>query len=191
MSLPKIIITTNKAILDALIEQYNLVLFKTKDDNLIFKPWLWNETLLVLYREDNISLILEYLFDNHLYEQIIYLWTAKKLSNQDLKEWDIVIPNTYITDKSDFAIFSTNTTWENYDLKKFWLILNWINLTAYKNEKWSNTDYKADIIDDEVYEFVKTIKKKNELENTIILKLITKDSTKILKESLAVVDFFL
>ena len=191
MELPKIFITTNQNIFEWLLERFNLILLKREDNISVYKPWLTNENVLVITWEDTLINITNYLFDNYLFDEIIYIWTSKILSNIDIREWDVVIPNTFITDKSDFVIFSTKITWESYDLRKFWLILSWVNLTRYKNETWENTDFEADTIDNEVYDFVKIVKDRDSLEKTTILKIIGNEDSPIIKESIVVIDFFL
>jgi len=54
-----------------------------------------------------------------------YCLFSKHLDNNDLQIWDIMIPNTFI-DSSNKPMFLEYSIWENYDMKKFWLILNWI-----------------------------------------------------------------
>lgn len=192
MDFPKIIITTKEEIFKELIDKFSFVLLKREGDTSIYKPWISKENILLVFSDNKLVESTEYIFNNYLFEELIYLWTAKRLSNMDIKDWDVIIPNTFITDSSDFAIFNTNTIWENYDFKKFGLLLSWVSLTSYKNIKWANTDFAADIIDDEVYDFVKLLKDKEELERVNILKIIySQNNPELIKNAISVIDFFL
>lgn len=171
MDLAIIIITSQKIILDNILWEYNLIKENTDSKNEIFKGKINQKNIILLYNED----ILEagkYIKENYLYEKIIYLWISEILPSSELQELDIIIPNTFLKEEKE-AIFVENFIWENYDLNKFRLFLNWISYSKGKNNK--EEEQLGDIIDEEIYDLLSFFKEQNMLELIIPIKFLSQD----------------
>jgi hypothetical protein len=150
----------------------------------------------LIFCENNIKKATKYLLDNYIFEKIIYIWIAKVLNDIDLNDWDVVIPNTFLNWKNGDSIFVSDYVWLNYNLKKFWLMMNGVCLTSLvypidDSEFW--VEMYGDIIDNEVYFFADILSQKWFLEDSVILKIVDENDTfdSDLKESLIILDFFI
>ncbi len=154
MQLTKAIITAMKEEADLIIKKYNLVEIKSDKIPKTVRIFEWERKDFEEDTTDKIVLVLAwigkiaaslattYLLENYLVNKIINIWIAGNLDNSwDIKIWDVFIPNTFIQhdlylpfdwDHLDYAkkpIFLDFAVWENFDLTKFWLIMNWVCLT--------------------------------------------------------------
>ena len=109
----------------------------------------------------------------------------------DLKVWDVILPNTFIQqdmylpfewEHLDYAkkpIFLEYAIWENYDLQKFWLILNWVCATwdefVDNRERMSElrNDFWADICEMEAFAILTTAREYGILDKCIVIKAIS------------------
>ena len=149
MNLTKAIITAMKEEAELIIKKFNLKETKSLRNIKIFewtRSWDdWEENLvLVLWWIWKIqaAIATTYLLENYSVDKIINIWIAGNLTGNDLKVWDVLLPNTFIQQDMylpfewshlDYAkkpIFLEYAIWENYDLQKFWLILNWVCVTG-------------------------------------------------------------
>lgn len=160
----KIVLTTNKKILNIAISNYNLEKIINEYDLDIYE---WNlaqneeteKIVFARYDINNIELLFQYISENYIYQKIVEIDDSKIFLNFELKSGDIVIPNTFISLKDENkAFFYDIVIWENYDLLKFWLVLNGICLSVWDKKvddlQDLKEDFYADIIDKNSYDLI-------------------------------------
>ena len=198
MNLTKAIITAMKEEAELVIKKFNLKETKSLKNIKIFewtRSWDdWEENLvLVLWWIWKIqaAIATTYLLENYSVDKIINIWIAGNLTGNDLKVWDVLLPNTFIQQDMylpfewshlDYAkkpIFLEYAIWENYDLQKFWLILNWVCVTGDefvdKEERISKlrVDFWADICEMEAFSILSVAREYNMLDKCIVIKAIS------------------
>ena len=198
MNLTKAIITAMKEEADLIIKKFGLKETKSLKNIKIFewtRSWDdWEENLvLVLWWIWKIqaAIATTYLLENYSVDKIINIWIAGNLTGNDLKVWDVLLPNTFIQQDMylpfewshlDYAkkpIFLEYAIWENYDLQKFWLILNWFFVTGDyfvdKEERLSKlrVDFWAVICEMEAFAFLTTAREYGILDKCIVIKAIS------------------
>lgn len=198
MNLTKAIITAMKEEAELIIKKFNLKETKSLKNIKIFewtRSWDdWEENLvLVLWWIWKIqaAIATTYLLENYSIDKIINIWIAGNLTGNDLKVWDVLLPNTFIQQDMylpfewshlDYAkkpIFLEYAIWENYDLQKFWLILNWVCVTGDefvdKEERISKlrVDFWADICEMEAFSILSVAREYNMLDKCIVIKAIS------------------
>ena len=198
MNLAKAIITAMKEEAELIIKKFNLKETKSLKNIKIFewtRSWDdWEENLvLVLWWIWKIqaAIATTYLLENYSVDKIINIWIAGNLTGNDLKVWDVLLPNTFIQQDMylpfewshlDYAkkpIFLEYAIWENYDLQKFWLILNWVCVTGDefvdKEERISKlrVDFWADICEMEAFSILSVAREYNMLDKCIVIKAIS------------------
>ncbi len=174
----KIILSSNQRILEIAIAKYNLKKINNENDLDIFEANIKNEEetekIVFIKIFKNIDLVFNHIEENYIYNKIINIDDAKIFLNFELKSGDIVIPNTFTSlNDENKAFFVDSVIWENYDLLKFWLILNGICLSVW-NKKVDDLeelkeDFYADIIDVNSYDL---IEKNTKLNNDSIFSAI-------------------
>lgn len=187
----KIILSSNQRILEIAIAKYNLQKINNENDLDIFEVNIKNEEetekLVFIKIFKNIDLVFNHIEENYIYQKIINIDDSKVFLNFELKSGDIVIPNTFISlSNENKAFFVDSVIWENYDLLKFWLILNGICLSVW-NKKVDDLenlkeDFYADIIDVNSYDL---IEKNTKLNNDSIfssIKIVVWDEEEFLDE---------
>lgn len=198
MNLTKAIITAMKEEAELIIKKFNLKETKSLK-NIKILEWTrswddWEENLvLVLWWIWKIqaAIATTYLLENYSVDKIINIWIAGNLTGNDLKVWDVLLPNTFIQQDMylpfewshlDYAkkpIFLEYAIWENYDLQKFWLILNWVCVTGDefvdKEERISKlrVDFWADICEMEAFSILSVAREYNMLDKCIVIKSIS------------------
>lgn len=198
MNLTKAIITAMKEEAELIIKKFNLKETKSLKNIKIFewtRSWDdWEENLvLVLWWIWKIqaAIATTYLLENYSVDKIINIWIAGNLTGNDLKVWDVLLPNTFIQQDMylpfewshlDYAkkpIFLEYAIWENYDLQKFWLILNWVCVTGDefvdKEGRISKlrVDFWADICEMEAFSILSVAREYNMLDKCIVIKAIS------------------
>lgn len=198
MNLTKAIITAMKEEAELIIKKFNLKETKSLKNIKIFewtRSWDdWEENLvLVLWWIWKIqaAIATTYLLENYSVDKIINIWIAGNLTGNDLKVWDVLLPNTFIQQDMylpfewshlDYAkkpIFLEYAIWENYDLQKFWLILNWVCVTGDefvdKEERISKlrVDFWADICEMEAFSILSVAREYNMLGKCVVIKAIS------------------
>lgn len=198
MNLTKAIVTAMKEEADLIIKKFDLKETKSLKNIKIFE-WtrVWDDW------EENIVLVLwwiwkiqaaiatTYLLENYSVDKLINIWIAWNLTGNDLKVWDVILPNTFVQqdmylpfewEHLDYAkkpIFLEYAIWENYDLQKFWLILNWVCATW--DEFVDNrdrmlelrNDFWADICEMEAFAILTTAREYGILDKCIVIKAIS------------------
>ena len=198
MNLTKAIITAMKEEADLIIKKFGLKETKSLKNIKIFewtRSWDdWDEKLVLFLWwiwKIQAAIATTYLLENYSVDKIINIWIAGNLTGNDLKVWDVLLPNTFIQQDMylpfewshlDYAkkpIFLEYAIWENYDLQKFWLILNWVCVTGDefvdKEERISKlrVDFWADICEMEAFAILTTAREYGILDKCIVIKAIS------------------
>lgn len=172
----KVIQTNNNNIKNEIIKTFSLDL-KEKIDDLEIYSKLIDEANIVLIFGENIKNIISYATKNFEVIQFFHLWTALSLDDLDTLEWDVMIPNTFIN-KDNEALFLEYLIDKNYDLKNFWLLLNWICLTLENDIKDENEleeiiqNYSAEIFDKESFFILEELEKNQLIDKSCIIKIV-------------------
>ena len=198
MNLTKAIITAMKEEAELIIKKFNLKETKSLKNIKIFewtRSWDdWEENLILILWwiwKIQAAIATTYLLENYSVDKIINIWIAGNLTGNDLKVWDVLLPNTFIQQDMylpfewshlDYAkkpIFLEYAIWENYDLQKFWLILNWVCVTGDefvdKEDRISKlrVDFWADICEMEAFAILTTAREYGILDKCIVIKAIS------------------
>lgn len=193
----KVIITAMKEEADIIIKRFDLK--EVKKDSIPdgIKLFEWTRG------EDNIILALSgiwkvysaiastYLFENYDIDKLVNIWIAWNISDQWVKVWDVFLPNTFIKhdlylpfdgehlDYIKKPIFLDYAVWNNFDLSKFWLILNWICLTGSQfidNEekrKELRETHSGDIVEMEAFSILSVAKAYRKLDKCVVIKAVS------------------
>lgn len=193
----KVIITAMKEEADIIIKRFDLK--EVKKDSIPdgIKLFEWTRG------EDNIILALSgiwkvysaiastYLFENYDIDKLVNIWIAWNISDQWVKVWDVFLPNTFIKhdlylpfdgehlDYIKKPIFLDYAVWNNFDLNKFWLILNWICLTGSQfidNEekrKELRETHSGDIVEMEAFSILSVAKAYRKLDKCVVIKAVS------------------
>lgn len=187
----KIILSSNERILKIAIAKYNLQKINNENDLDIFEVNIKNETetekLVFINISKNIDLVFIHIEENYIYDKIINIDDAKVFMNFELKEGDLVIPNTFISlSNENNAFFSNDVVWENYDLNKFWLVLNGICLSVWDKKvddlQDLKEDFYADVIDKNSYDLVEKNTKLNNDSIFSAIKIVVWEDEEFLDE---------
>lgn len=187
----KIILSSNQRIIEIAIAKYNLQKINNENDLDIFEANIKNETenekIVFINIIKNLDLVFTHIEENYIYDKIINIDGSKVFMNFELKTGDIVIPNTFTTlNNENKAFFVDSVIWENYDLLKFWLILNGICLSVW-NKKIEDLeelkeDFYADIIDVNSYDLIEKNTKLNNDSIFSAIKIVVWEEDELLDE---------
>lgn len=132
-----------------------------------------------------------YLFENYDIFKFINIWIAGCVRNSDAKVGDVFLPHTFIChdtylpfdgahlDYFKKPIFIDYAIGEDYDLQKFWLILNGICVTGDQfiddSEKVSELreKYGADVCEMEAFSVLSVAREYDALDKCIVIKAIS------------------
>lgn len=177
----KVILTTDNDIKDEIISRFSLVL---KEKNSNFEVYSKLEVdaniVLVFSKNKDFEEVMKYIKENYETIKFLNISTALAFDDLDIRFWDIIIPNTFIN-KENEAVFLEYLVDKNYDLKNFWLILNWICLTLEKDIKDEEElqeirkNYSSEIFDFEGFYIAKILEKNDLLDKSSIVKIIWKE----------------
>lgn len=177
----KVIFSSNDNISQRLIKNLELVQKENNQDYEIYvKMWWEFHTILINQKSSEIQKSIEFVFSNFEVVNFYNIWTSLSIDSLDLQFWDVIVPNTIIN-KNDDVIFIENFTDKNYDLNKFWLVLNGICLTLDKKIQDEDelldikNDYNCDIFDFEAYNIWKLVEKFNKETKFGVVKIIWED----------------
>ncbi len=180
----KIIITLSEQIFLEFCKTLEIKDIKTNDDIIIAKKSRenpeWEEEDLVIVHWKSISKTVDFIKSSYiLIEKIILVNSAKILSNWELQEWDVIVPNTFLSQIWE-AKFLKTTIWEDYDLKKFGLVLSGICSDTNENSQ----EFQADIVSEWIYSYLSFLEKEELLsKTTVILQIWEKDYTNMIAVS--------
>jgi hypothetical protein len=145
-----------------------IIATKTREDS------EWEEQDLVIIHWKEIIKTIEFIKNKYiLIEKIIICDNAEIFSNSELKSWDVVIPNTFISahpqplpnKEGSRTIFLENTIWKDYDLNNFWLLLNWI----CSEEEIDESEFQADVKSENIFIFLLALENEELLEKTTVV----------------------
>ena len=185
----KIILTTENEVKDFLINRLSLV-EKNIENNLSIYTWINKNSsekenlILIKYEISQEVNVNNYIMNNYDPLKIIIIWTSHIIDSLDLKDGDIMLPNTIINSKNE-AIFLEYAPWENFDLNKFWLLLNWICLTtnnqisSLEELKEIKENNSPDIIDEDSFYILEKLSKNNLIDKLVLIKIIWKNQDNI------------
>ncbi len=191
----KAIITAMREEADIIIKRFNLKLEKKLKNLEIYEWVLDNQTKIVLVLswiwKIQASFATTYLFENYMIDKLINIWIAGNLNNDDIKVGDVFLPNTFIQhdiylpfewEHLDYAkkpIFIDTATWVNYDLKKFWLIMNGICLTwdqfidDEEKIKQLKEKYEWNLVEMEAFAILSVAREYDALDKCIVIKWVS------------------
>ena len=204
-----------KAIITAMKEEAEIIIkkFDLKETNKLKNIKIFEGKRVGDDGEENIILVLAwigkiqasiattYLLENYSVDKIINMWIAGNISGTDLKIWDVVLPNTFIQhdiylpfewehlDYTKKPIFLEYAVWENYDLQKFWLMLNWVCVTwdefIDNEEKISDLriNFWADVCEMEAFAILSVAREYDMLDKCIVIKAVSDGADNDAKEA--------
>lgn len=185
------IITTNTQLKDILVSNLSLQKIPWELDIYSKKDVDFN---IVLVCSSDFKKACDYLNSNYELLKITYIWTWETFCNIDLKLWDIVVPNTLLNTENKAYFLESIVSW-NYDLNKFWLMLNWINLTIWDEILEDQIiDLKeesaADIVDKWVFLLAEEVSKIEKIDKLSVI-LVIWSEMEYLKNSANILELML
>ena len=208
LKLTKAIITTMKEEAEIIIKKFDLKETKKLKNIKIFEGKRvgdeWEENIILVLAwigKIQASIATTYLLENYSVDKIINIWIAGNVSGTDLKIWDVVLPNTFIQhdiylpfewEHLDYAkkpIFLEYAVWENYDLQKFWLMLNWVCVTwdeFIDNEEKIldlRINFWADVCEMEAFAILSVAREYDMLDKCIVIKAVSDGADNEAKEA--------
>jgi len=198
MELTKVIITAMKEEADLIIKKFDLKEVK-KLKNISIYEWYrdlnWEKEKIVLALswiwKIQSSIATTYLFENYEIDKLVNIGIAWSLNNMDVKVWDVYLPNTFIQhdmylpfegEHLDYAkkpIFLNYAIWENIDLNKFGLVLNWVCATwdeFVDNEDRINdlnNSFAADVCEMEAFSVLSVAREYDALDKCVVIKAVS------------------
>ena len=208
LKLTKAIITAMKEEAEIIIKKFDLKETKKLKNIKIFEGKRvgdeWEENIILVLAwigKIQASIATTYLLENYSVDKIINIWIAGNVSGTDLKIWDVVLPNTFIQhdiylpfewEHLDYAkkpIFLEYAVWENYDLQKFWLMLNWVCVTwdeFIDNEEKIldlRINFWADVCEMEAFAILSVAREYDMLDKCIVIKAVSDGADNEAKEA--------
>lgn len=199
MELTKAIITAMKEEADLIIKKFdlkeekslkNITIYEWKRENNDWEPEKIILALSGIWKIQS-TIATTYLFENYVVDKLINIWIAWSLDDLDTKVWDVYLPNTFIQhdmylpfdwEHLDYAkkpIFLNYAVWENIDLTKFGLILNWVCVTwdefidnDEKLEELKN-EFAWDICEMEAFWVLSVAREYDALDKSVVIKAVS------------------
>lgn len=198
MQLTKVIITAMQEEADLIVKRFWLKEVDKKKNITIFE-WErvsddWNDKIILVLSwiwKIQATIAMTHILENYQVDKIVNIWIAWNLNNTDSKIGDVFLPNSFIQhdiylpfdwnhlDYAKKAIFLDYAVWENYNLEKFWLVLNWVCLTwdqFIDNEdkvKQLREEYSADICEMEAFAILSVAREYDVLDKCVVIKAIS------------------
>lgn len=120
--------------------------------------------------KEEIIASLTYIYDNYNFVKFINLWEVNFFNENEYKQWDVIIPNTFISDDNVEPIFIANMPWGNYDLENFWVIFNGICISSFEKESGEILlEQSADLLDIESYLILSFFWKEEDFEEKFLI----------------------
>jgi len=164
----KIIIAETEKIFLEFCKELKISNIKTNDDIIVAEKNQEDEINLVIVHWKNIIKTVEFIKNKYIViEDILLCNKVDILSNWELKTWDVIIPNTFIS-KSWETKFLNNTIWKDYDLNSFWLILSWI----CSENIWKEEEFEADVKSENIFIYLKALESEELLEKVTVISQI-------------------
>lgn len=198
MELTKAIMTAMKEEADLIIKKFDLKLVKELKNISIYEgnreSEEWKEKIVLAVSwiwKTQSTIATTYLCENYLIDKLVNIWIAWNLSDGDVKIGDVFMPNTFIQhdmylpfewshlDYAKKPIFLEYAIWENYDLTKFGLILNWVCLTwdqFIDDEEKVNElrlNFGADLCEMEAFSVLSVAREYDILDKCVVIKAVS------------------
>ncbi len=186
----KILIIWTEFEKELIIKKFNLK-EKDKIDDIEVFAWESNIVFSSYPKDFNFKDFFKKLKEKYYFEKIIDISSCEIYSNSDLKKWDVVLANTFLSLDNKKWLFLDNIVWDNYDLVKFWLILNGICTSLKPNEHLEEKQNYSDIIDNSSYFILNDFLKIKDQEEIIFLKYIFDENDKNLENILNILEFII
>ena len=172
MNLYKLILTDSQAIIDTILSWWES--FSNIENELWLTMFLYQkqdqeDEIIIVVKYNNFEISLTHILENYVINKLVILTHADILNNSEINNWDIIIPNTFISTTKSKSFFLEYAIWENYDLNKFWLILNGISVSGAL-EDWN--DYLWDIKNNNSYSQLEILNKKDLLSKSVVINWI-------------------
>ena len=193
MKINKIIIAETEKIFLDFAKKLNFKNIKASEEIIYSeKEKIWEdneeENIVLIYWKE-IEKVIDFIKENYIViEKIIIAWIAWILSNTELQKNDIIIPNTFISKKWETIFLDNTTIGKDYDMKKFWLILNGI-CSSNTDEKNLWNEFEADIKSEKIFSYLEKLKEENLLDKATVVFQIEED--KDFTNLLAIIDMML
>lgn len=179
----KILFTQNRNIQKIFIQNFWLQQINTSWEVEVFEREADEEKIILLFSNDP-SKWVQYAKENYEIISFFSLGIAYPFDNLDIKMWDIIIPNTILSEKNE-VFFLENNTERNYEMEDFWLLLNGITVSL-NHEISSGEELQelreslgAETFDHESYDLAKLLDENNLLEKSVFVKMIGSDDETI------------
>jgi len=171
----KIIIAESEKIFLEFCKSLDIKDIKTNEEIILWTKWRkdseWEDEDLVIIHWKDILKTVEFIKNKYIIiEKILLCNSVEILSNGELKSWDVIIPNTFIS-KLWETKFLENTIWEDYDLNSFGLMLSWI----YSENDWEEDIFEADVKWENIFNYLKFLELEELLDKTIVISQIWED----------------
>lgn len=178
----RVIFTTDEFIKNSIIKKFNFKKWdEVKFDLYTLQREIDDETenlVFVYFKKEFTIEVINFVKENYILFKIVIIWYSQIVRNQDLDAWDIILPNTFIDSSWNNPIFLDYAVWENYDLNKFWLILNWICMDKdcecskcdIDNSNEISEEFVSDIIDCSTYKILTNLEKED-TEKTVVISI--------------------
>jgi len=172
----KVIITSNNDIKNIFINDMWLILKETIEYIEVYEKQKDDLKEVLIYSKNIDEKAINYIKDNYEVIKIINIGTCTAINNLDLNPWDVIIPNTILNDKNK-VFFIDFFIDKNYDLKNFWLTLNWICLSKenIKDEEELydlKERFSPDILDKEAFKICELLENNRLSQNFCIIKVV-------------------
>ena len=144
----------------------------------------WNEAdVIYISSRSELSDILEK-YSPDLIIRIVYIWVWRLHISSHVKNWDILLPNTFLSKNTWEAFYIEYAVWENFDLEKFVLHLDGV----CTDEFWEvSEEYDGDIEEAHVYKFLHFLETKWLKDRSVVI-LWTENSPEHLERIAAITD---
>lgn len=179
----KILFTQNRNIQKIFIQNFWLTQINTSWEVEVFERETDEEKIILLFSND-LSKWVQYAKENYEIISFFSLGIAYPFDNLDIKMWDIIIPNTILSEKNE-VFFLENNTERNYEMEDFWLLLNGITvsldheITSGEELQELRESLGAETFDHESYDLAKLLDENNLLEKAVFVKMIGSDDETI------------
>lgn len=172
----KVIITSNNDIKNIFINDMWLILKETIEYIEVYEKQKDDLKEVLIYSKNIDEKAINYIKDNYEVIKIFNIGTCTAINNLDLNPWDVIIPNTILNDKNK-VFFIDFFVDKNYDLKNFWLTLNWICLSKenIKDEEELydlKERFSPDILDKESFKICELLENNWLIQNFCIIKVV-------------------
>ncbi len=189
MQIHKIIVTLDEKIFLEWCKTLWITDIKTNDDIIIGQKKQadieHDEVILVIIHWKDPVKTTEYISSHYIHiQKLLLLNSAKILSNGELQDGDVIIPNTFIG-KNDETVFLEETVGTDYDLNSFGLILNWIaSCVEPTDDEQNSEEFLADVYSENIFTYLKLLQADDKIASiSVMLQIWTTDYKNVIAVS--------